>query len=157
MFETFNVPSTYIANQAVLSLYASGRTTGLVLDSGEGVTHAVPVYEGTALPYATERLKVGGRDLTDYLMRILSERGHSFTTSSEREIVRDIKEKMCYTSRDFNKEMAESTPEKTYVLPDGQTITIGNEMFRCPELMFRPGELGLDAEGVHRTIYNRQV
>lgn len=156
MFETFNTPAMYVAMQAVLSLYASGRTTGLVVDSGDGVTHIVPIYEGFALTHAITRIDLAGRDITEYLRRLLRQRGYSFVSTAEREIVRDIKEKLCYVALDPEKELklAEKVSgiEKTYVLPDGETITIGAERFLAPEVFFNPGVIGLDAPPLDEAI-----
>jgi len=156
MFETFNSCALYSCLQAVSALYASGRTTGIVLNSGYGVTASVPIYAGWAITRAINRQESAGPELTDYLKKILSERGYSFTTSEEQEIVRDIKEKLCYLALDFDEEMTKAAPdlEKSYELPDGKAITIGNERFRCPEALFQPSFLDKEFAGAHEMIFN---
>ena len=121
-FETFNVPATYVVTLIVLSLYASGRTTGIMMDFGDGVSHTAPTYKGYALPHAILRLDLAGSDLTEYLMMILTERGNSFTSTTERDIVRDVQEELCYIALDYDTVLtstAESSDnDTTYVLPD---------------------------------------
>ncbi len=157
MFENFNTPGIYIAIQAVLSLYSAGKTTGIIMDSGDGVSHFVPIYEGYCFPHAVIRLDLAGRDLTEYLYKILSERGFNFTSSSEREIVRDIKEKLTYVSLDYDREIKESSKssacEVKYEMPDGKEIIIGTERFKCPEVLFQPKLIGKEMQGIHEQTY----
>lgn len=161
LFETFNVPALYTSIQAVLSLYASGRTTGIVLDAGDGVSHAVPVYEGFAIPSSIRRIDVAGRDVTENLQTLLRKGGSVFHTSAEKEIVKQIKEKTSYVAIDPKREEKEWTTAASrggeskaveYALPDGQKLTVGVERFRAPEILFDPGLIGLEWPGLHQIV-----
>ncbi|VUZ56470.1 unnamed protein product [Hymenolepis diminuta] len=147
MFETFNVPAMYIALQAVLALHASGRMTGLVLDSGEGATHTIPVYEGYSISSAIDRLDLAGREVTE----------NAFRSTSEREVVREIKEKLSYIALDYEDEIIKaetsSEIEKNYELPDGHVITLGSERFQCAEALMRPELIGKECSGLADSIY----
>lgn len=148
MFETFKVPALYVANQGVLPLYASGKTRGVVFGSGDGQSHVVPVYEGQGFPHAIKKLDLAGRDLTDYLMKLMVEReGHSFFTRVDKDVVRDIKEKLCRVAISRN---AETFLE--YVLPDGKIIEVGDEVYQCPEALFQPLLVDVEAKGIHELI-----
>jgi len=156
-FETFNVPAFYVQVQAILSLYASGRTTGVVLDSGDGVTHAVPVYEGFALPHAISRIDVAGRDVTEYLQILLRKAGYNFHTSAEFEVVKNMKEQICYAAFNIDKldrDDEETEPLASFKLPDGKVIQIGPEKFRAPEVLFNPSLIGLEYVGIHQCLVN---
>jgi len=150
MFETFNARRFYVAIQAVLSLYASGRTTGVVVDCGDGVSHTVPIYEGYSMPHAIQRINLAGRDLTDYICKILTESKINLHTSAERMSAMKIKEELCYVSMNFEEEVDNfAGKEKQFELPDMSIVTVHNQIIRCPELMFKPSLDGKEMMGLH--------
>ncbi|KII72876.1 Actin, adductor muscle [Thelohanellus kitauei] len=152
-FERFHSPGLYISLQAALAIYSNGLTTGLVLDSGDGVTHTVPIVEGYSISHAIKRMDLAGRDLTDYLIKLLRESGHNFISSSQREIARDMKEKLCYVAVDYKNKIMGKMNEKTYQLPDGQLVSLDSERLRCPELLFQPSLDGYQMPGIHESVY----
>eukprot|EP01091_Cochliopodium_minus_P008102 TRINITY_DN17_c0_g1_i1.p1 TRINITY_DN17_c0_g1~~TRINITY_DN17_c0_g1_i1.p1 ORF type:complete len:391 (-),score=109.57 TRINITY_DN17_c0_g1_i1:87-1259(-) len=157
MFETYGFKSVYIAIQAVLVLYAQGLLTGVVCDSGDGVTHIVPVYEGYSFPHLTKRLDVAGRDITRYLIKLLLLRGYAFNRTADFETVRQIKEKLCYVGHDleFERRLALETTVliDTFNLPDGRVIKIGRERFEAPEALFKPALIDVESGGMSDLIF----
>ena len=152
MFETFNVPSLYIANQGVLSLYSTGRVIGVDLESGDGVTQIVPIYEGFYISHAVQRIDIGGKDLTDFMMRLLTEKGRRFSSSSEIEITENIKEKCCYLPSIENENKSIET--YIYELPDGTNINIRDERVKCPLALFNPKLLNKEGLGIADACYH---
>jgi centractin len=147
-FETFRAPALFFSPPSVLSLYASGRTTGVVLDVGEGVTHCVPVYEGHALPHSVTRSDIAGRDVTNHMQLLLRRSGLAFTTTAEVDLVKKIKEESCYVSPTSVVSDAEEKDSKTqYQLPDGQAVTLSSERYQAPELLFNPSLIGSEEPG----------
>jgi actin-related protein len=154
MFETFQVKNVYVALQAVMSLYAAGRTTGLVCDAGDGVSHTIPVFEGFSIPHAVEKMEIAGRVLTNWMQKLLLGTGESFTSSAELEIVKDIKEKLAYVAQDYDVEHAEaeksSEKDQQYTLPDKRVITVpATVRMSCPELLFKPDKDGKNCKSLH--------
>ena len=123
MFDEFNTPAMYVAIQAVMSLYAAGKTTGIVFDSGFGVSHTVPIYEGYALPHAIMRLDLAGQDLDKLMASCLKEEGYNLESVPEMEALREAKETLCYVADDYEVGLESAQPggdnEKSYTLPDG--------------------------------------
>ena len=155
-FETFRSPAVYFAPPSVLSLYASGRTTGVVLDIGDGSMHCVPVYEGHALPHSVTRSDVGGRDVTRQLQLLLRRSGLSFTTTAEADMVKAMKEEACYVRATnlSDDEAAEKESRTQYQLPDGQAVTLSSERFQAPEVLFNPSLVGSEEDGAADVLVN---
>jgi len=151
MFEKFSVPALYVASWAPLSLYALGRTTGIGLEVGHGVCYTAPVVDGYTQKHAVRRLDLAGQDITSYLQVLLGQRGYSFHTSAELEIVQTMKEKLAYVAVDFERELKKNAT-KVYELPDGQRIHLGQERFKCAEILFNPSLIGVESFGVHEMV-----
>ena len=149
MFEEFKVQGLYLGIQAVLALFACGKTTGIVLDSGDGITHAVPIYEGYAIPHAIKPIRLAGSDLTNFLIKLLAKRGIVLNTPSEIERARELKEKYCMVAQEYDQQTKDDENKAIASLPDGNMISsfkdksqkeivLGKERFTCPELLFQP-------------------
>lgn len=158
MFEKYGFAACHVAIQAVLTLYAQGLVTGIVLDSGDGVTHICPVYEGFSLPHITKRLDIAGRDITRYLIKLLLLRGYAFNHSADFETVRIMKEQLCYVAHDIEEEqrlaLETTVLVESYTLPDGRVIKLGGERFEAPEILFQPHLANCEGVGIAELLFN---
>ena len=157
MFEKLGVDMLNIEPQAKLSLYCQGIDTGMVLDSGDGVTHCIPISNGVILRHFVERLNIAGRHITEYLTRLLQKKGYHLNSTADFETVREIKEKFCFVSNDiqFDRELDKNTTffNSYYKLPDGTIIHLSNEKFEAPEILFQPHLIGRDVDGIAEMVY----
>ncbi|XP_010364407.1 actin-related protein T2 [Rhinopithecus roxellana] len=154
MFEKFGVPAFYLSDQAVLALYASACVTGLVVDSGDGVTCTVPIFEGYSLPHAVTKLHVAGRDITELLTQLLLASGHTFSCELDKGLVDDIKKKLCYVALEPEKELSRRPEEvlREYKLPDGNILSLGDPLHQAPEALFTPQQLGCQSPGLSHMV-----
>lgn len=154
IFQEFNAPFYYVSRREALSLYQIESKTGVVIHVAEDVALSVPIYEGFPLPHAIMRIDIGGRDLTQYMLKLLSEPNLG---KNALDIAQDIKETLGYVAVDYDREVeiAESCTDldKQYTLPDGKKIKLSKERFRCPECLFQPRLLELEAAGIHYTTF----
>jgi actin len=159
LFECFNAPAVVIQNASVLTLFSTGRSSGLVVDSGASRTSIGPVWEGYGLPHFSRRLNFGGDDVTSLLFGKLRGDGYPFSTESDREEVEKIKQEHCYVSMNLDKESAycreSRSIERWHKLPDGQEVYLNDHRFATPEALFNPamfGEVGKGSPGIHEVI-----
>lgn len=157
MFDVYGFDGAMVAIQAVLVLYAQGLLTGVVLDSGDGVSHVIPVFEGYGLPNIIQRLNVAGRHVTRQLISLLQLRGYSLNRSADFDTARQIKEKLAYVGYDLAVErrlaLETTTLVKPFELPDGRIIKVGRERFECAEVLFDPSKAGVEGKGLHDLLF----
>ena len=148
MFEKFNVPGLYIAYKGVLSLLSAGKSSGIIVDLGDKFSNFTPVFDSYLIKDAIFRQNLGGKDLTEYMIKALLPEGYIFFTKSSRLIADKIKVKACYVALDYEEELKNVKPFD-YELPDGKHIIIKDPRIICPELLFKP-----DIAGIKVGIYN---
>ena len=159
MFEKVGFNSLHISTQAVLSLYARGMMSGVVVDVGDGVTHIIPVYEGSILTHLAQRLDIAGRDVTEHLAKLLFVHGYPIDAQGEFSLLQHLKENYCYVASDPSKESKLATETtvliKRHVTSNGRCIRLGEERFQAPEILFQP-EICKDTEakGISDSVYN---
>ena len=157
LFEKIGLGFMNIEPQAKMTLFCEGAETGVVLDSGDGVTHVIPLAHSFLLHHQIQRLDIAGRHITEYLIRLLQIKGYAFNSTADFEIVRELKEKYCFVSCDINSDRkldAETTYYNSYTkLPDGRKIRISNEKFEAPEILFTPFLIQNEMPGVHEMLY----
>jgi actin-related protein len=154
-FETYQMPAIAIFPSAVMALVNAGLSTGMVVEIGEGMAHIVPIHEGEVLNYAVNRLPLGGVDVNENLKNFLMQEGINLNYSAQKEILRDIKEKLCYVAEDLNTESQNAykmNVRRPYTLPDGTVIQVGTSRFMAPEILFTPGMLGYNTMSVTQAI-----
>ncbi|KAJ5073538.1 actin-10-related [Anaeramoeba ignava] len=155
--ETFSFPSIAFEIQPLLTLLALNRRTGLVVDIGDGLTQILPVYEGKfSTNYKLDFFQFGGKSLTQYLVKQLKQAGHYFSSTSEFEIVKQIKEELCYVALDYEEELMisreSSRCEKNFKIGE-EIITLNSERFSTPEVLFQPNLSFVEQKGIQETIY----
>eukprot|EP00924_Labyrinthula_sp_SR-Ha-C_P002657 augustus_masked-scaffold_13-processed-gene-3.0-mRNA-1 protein AED:0.28 eAED:0.28 QI:0/-1/0/1/-1/1/1/0/368 len=155
IFEQFNVPATFLSLQSVLALYASGRTTGVVVDSGLSVSHTVPVYQGYCLPHAVGKFNFGGKHVSSDLRKYLLESKHVAQERITLTLVDEIKRSIV-SVKQINKQtsIVEDEDIVAYKLPDGSQVIIGKERYKCAEVMFRTRIYGMKRFGICENLYN---
>jgi len=138
LFEKFNVQKCHIANSSMLGLFSYGKSSGIVVDSGYNITSTVPVYEGFPLVYASQRINLGGEDLSNKLFDIVKDKvDKTYKTIKGKLLSEDIKDKLGFIAMNINQE---EKVEKKYILPDAKELVMGNELYQVNEILFNPGE-----------------
>ena len=158
LFEKIGIGFFNIEPQAKMTLYCEGGETGVILDSGDGVTHVIPIAKNYVLQHQIKRLDIAGRHITNYLTRLMQIKGYAFNSTADFEIVRELKEKYCFVSCDIDQDRKldqETTYYNSYTkLPDGRKIRISCEKFEAPEILFQPHLVQNEQPGVHEILYN---